>query len=896
MKIIYYITFIVVFLTTQSFGTGLIANAGSNKTLNITPSNKAIHLDASKTTSDTKIVSYKWYEGNHYIGSGISRWYSLSENGKHTITLRVIDNTNNSSEDNMTVIVKNGSTPSENILIADAGENRTIDITSANKTIQLDGSGSSSNRKIVSYKWYIENHFIDSGISCSYLFSKKGTYKITLKVTDNQGMIAEDNIIITVIKKIILSDKLTADAGSNKTLNITPSNKAIHLDGSGSGSLNTKIISYKWYEGNHYIGSGISRWYSLSENGKHTITLKVRDNTNNTSEDNVTVIVKNGTTPSENILIADAGENRTIEITSTNKKVHLDGSGSSSSNTKIVNYKWFEGNHYIGAGISQWYPLSKNGEHNITLKVTDNKGAIAKDSIIVTVIIKKGTNKITQFNKEYDEMMLLSDMPRQETFWGFQEINITDAIEHNISSFSEYQDLLKKNNDSTWKDHKTHIINFAEGEYIIPKENFIYVGTYAVLYVPSQTIIQGAGIGKTKFIARSENIEKSLFNIENSSDVVLRNFSFYNETTDNKWKLLRATTGQGKTQENFLFENIEFDDSFGAIGQSNQKDSSLDNTYNFITLRGLRKRINNTTNRIQRNDNINTPIPNSYQFRTLNNKNITLAGQLGIRTGNSVIIHDCILGDNISATLDIYANYVEIVGVKFINPLHDHSIKSPKGNHLYIHDSTFELTYDKKIIQGLGYWNPTFFTHEMIDKDTISFRKNYHFKNLKFKRSYKSIKVEDINGVERTFVESEPFTIYDEHKKRRNNVSGDMVWENISFEGYSPEHQIVGYPNVQTSEGYKALNYTSHIAKTAQIKAGNNNSHGTYSVDIIKKEGSTQEDIEGVYSWGQKNNGTIDYPRDNRLFAGSKNEANNKPYIKMYFSTLKDTYNNKLKP
>jgi len=514
----------------------------------------------------------------------------------------------------------------------------------------------------------------------------------------------------------------------------------------------------------------------------------------------------------------------------------------------------------------------------ISLKVYEN-------NIRLFFISFQKVEKVTIFNKNYHSKMIKEGTPTQETSWGFQEIALENSIEHTIGSIQEYKDYLKSNLDGIhWKDDKVHIIKFLEGIYLIPKGS-----SYYTLFVPSETIIEGAGIGKTIFKAVHE-IDKNdkfhfrkLFNLENAThDIVMRGFSFYNETEDNKWGLFHANGSVDR--ENYLFENIEFDDTFGAIGKGNYNS-------NFITFRGLKKRIGNTTKRI--NKFFNPPVPLNYQFYTQNSENIVLAGQIGVRKGNSVVFHDCELGDSISATIDIYSNYVEIVGVKFINPLHDHSIKNPQGNHLYIHDSLFELKYSRKIIEGSGYWNPTFFTHEITDNSTISLRKNYHFKKLIFKRDSKII-IGVKNGIETAYVESEPFTIYDETEKRKNNVSGDMVWENISFEGYSSKHQIVGFPNVQTREGYEALNYTEFAAKTAQIKAGNNNSHGNYEIFIQKKESSSKEDITGVYSWGNKTNGTIDYPRDNRGFVGSKSEATNKPYIQMHSSTNKNYYNQKV--
>ena len=477
----------------------------------------------------------------------------------------------------------------------------------------------------------------------------------------------------------------------------------------------------------------------------------------------------------------------------------------------------------------------------------------------------------TSYNKDYYDKMVAEDKPTQESPWGFQEIYIKTAKVHNVSSIAEYKTLISFNTyGSTWADGKTHIINFASGEYIIPNDD-----SYYIMKVPSKTIIQGAGIGKTIFKAVYEwsgDNQKRLFNLENSEDIAIRDLSFYNETKDNKWGFIRATDWHSATRENFLLENIEYDDFFGSIGVGGAADVC---NYNFITLRGLRKRIGNTTNRIKANYDI--PVPSSYQFPGSNDEHIELAGQIGIRGGNSVVFHDCIVGDNISATIDIYNNYIEMVGIKFIDPLHDHSVKCPRANHLYIHDSDFELTYSDKIINN-NYYNPTFFTHQGGD----GYLANYHFKNLSFTRAGQ------ISNNGTPLVESEPFTLYD---NRPNNVSGDMVWENIEFSGY--DHQIVGYPYVQTKKGFKAINYTDFTAREAQLKT---HQTASFKVSIEHRTGNSKEDITGVYSWGQKTDGSIDFPRDNRSYIGTKSETENKPYVKMNRATVKKIYNARLIP
>jgi len=473
----------------------------------------------------------------------------------------------------------------------------------------------------------------------------------------------------------------------------------------------------------------------------------------------------------------------------------------------------------------------------------------------------------THYNKDYYDKMISESKPTQESPWGFQEIYIKNAVVHNVSSISEYKSVYNNNTfNKVWSDGKTHIINFASGEYTIP-----YNGGWYIMMVPSRTIIQGAGMGKTIFKAVHEMSEAaiSLFAFANADDIVVKDVSFYNETKDNKWRFMRGTDWHSEARENFLMENIEYDDTFGALGVSATEGCS----YNFVTYRGLRKRIGNTTNRI--NANYTTPVPVTYQFNSQNSENINLAAQIGIRTGNSVVFHDCVVGDNISATIDVYNNYVEMVGMSFIDPLHDHSVKCPSANHLYIHDSEFELTYSDKIIDN-DYYNPTFFTHEG------GCLANYHFKDLSFSRAGQ------ISNNSSQLVESEPFTLYD---NRDNNVSGDMVWENIAFSGY--DNEIVGYPNVQTGDEFQAINYTPFTAREAQLKSGY---MANFSVNIEQRTGTSEGDITGVYSWGQSTDGSIDFPRNNKCFKGTKSEMENKPYVEMHNATVKDFYNKRLAP
>jgi len=283
MKTIKYVVLTLLLLVTQGFAGTTVANAGVDQVLNITPSNRAIYLDGTASTSDTTIVSYEWFEGDKFIGPNKSRWYVLTESGVHTIKLVVTDSEGVKSEDTMTVTVNKS-------LIAEAGQNQTLNITPSNRAVHLNGSASVSDAEIVKYEWFEGDDFIGPNVSRWYVLTESGQHTIKLVITDAEGATAEDTMVVTVNKSLI------AEAGQNKTLNITPSNTAVYLDGSLSVS-DADIEKYEWFENGVFIGPNVSRWYVITENGAHTITLKITDVNGAVSEDTVVIHVSGAPEP-----------------------------------------------------------------------------------------------------------------------------------------------------------------------------------------------------------------------------------------------------------------------------------------------------------------------------------------------------------------------------------------------------------------------------------------------------------------------------------------------------------------------------------------------------------------------------------------------------------------------
>ena len=66
--------------------------------------------------------------------------------------------------------------------------------------------------------------------------------------------------------------------------------------------------------------------------------------------------------------------------------VTFNASDSNDSDGQIVSYEWFDvDENILGSGVTLEYTFATIGTHTVTLKVTDDDGAVASDTLTITV-------------------------------------------------------------------------------------------------------------------------------------------------------------------------------------------------------------------------------------------------------------------------------------------------------------------------------------------------------------------------------------------------------------------------------------------------------------------------------------------------------------------------------
>ena len=359
-----------------------MADAGSNQ--NIVEGETLLVDGAGSSDDDGTIASYQWLEEGVELATGETASIPGLAAGTHTIDLLVTDNDGATDTDSITVtvtVVQVGNQPP----VADAGNDQTIE---EGETADVDGSGSAdSDGTIEFYQWLDENGAVIAvGVMPSIPNLEVGDNEIDLLVTDDDGETGRDSITVTVTAAEVINQAPEAEAGADQTI---VEGDDLVVNGSGSQDTDGDIVDFSWQEDDEVLAEGEIATIMNLEVGTHVIQLTVTDDDGGSDSDTLTVTVDPATVieePSETNVppVADAGEDQFIEEGET---LELDGSGSEDPDPDgtIESYQWLLDGNVIAIGEITSFEGLEEGVFQIDLDVTDNDGAIDRDSFTVTV-------------------------------------------------------------------------------------------------------------------------------------------------------------------------------------------------------------------------------------------------------------------------------------------------------------------------------------------------------------------------------------------------------------------------------------------------------------------------------------------------------------------------------
>lgn len=273
-------------------------------------------------------------------------------------------------------------TPTNELPIAEAGAPQTLVDSdgSGGESVALDGSASfDPDGTIVSYQWSVDGTPVATG-STPTISLGVGATPVVLTVTDNEGAVAADTVLITVDPQP--NQAPVAVAGPDQTVVGDGGGASVTMDGSGSFDPDGTIVFYEWRIDSILVGTGVAPDISVG-NGLSSVQLTVTDNEGATATDTVDITVE---LPPNNPPVAVLAPSLTVVDTdgSGAETVILDGSFSFDPDGPIASYIWTDDGVVIGSGeaISPTFAV---GARAIVLTVTDPEGATDSATIQVTV-------------------------------------------------------------------------------------------------------------------------------------------------------------------------------------------------------------------------------------------------------------------------------------------------------------------------------------------------------------------------------------------------------------------------------------------------------------------------------------------------------------------------------
>ncbi len=390
-----------------------VANAGTDQTITLPAS--SVTLNGNGTDADGSIASFSWSKLSGPAGGSIQSAGAASTNisgliqGVYVFRLTVTDDKGASATDDLQVTVNAAPPPPppapapNKAPVASAGPDQTITLPASSVT--LTGSGTDADGNIVSYAWSKVSGpaggTIQSGAAASTNVTglAQGVYVFRLKVTDDKGAAATDDIQVTVNAAPppppAPNKAPTANAGADISITL-PENKA-NLDGRNSSDADGQITSWKWVRvkgtPNASITNANTATASVSglTKGLYEFELSITDDKGATSKDLVAVtVIKINKKP-----VAQAKD--TVAVLLPVQSAVLDGSASYDPDGNIQTYSWTYLNGPVAPRIlspdksKSVVTNLASGAYDFELSVTDDDGEVAKAS--VHVIVKHSSSR-----------------------------------------------------------------------------------------------------------------------------------------------------------------------------------------------------------------------------------------------------------------------------------------------------------------------------------------------------------------------------------------------------------------------------------------------------------------------------------------------------------------------
>ncbi len=403
--------------TTSGVVTISVTTANTAPAINITgPANNAsftagasVSLTANASDANGTITKVEFFNGATKLGEDLTSPYSFSwpnvPAGTFTLTAKATDNqgaTTTSAAVTISVATVNTAP-----VVSMTGPANNASFT-AGASVSLTANASDGNGTITKVEFFNGATKLGEDLTSPYGFTwsnvPAGTYSVTARATDNQGLVSNSAAVTIVV----------AVANTPPVVNITsPTNNATYIAGASitiaatATDTNGSIAKVEFFSGTSKLGEDVTSPFSITWTnapaGTHTLTAKATDNQNlMTTSASVAIFVAE--LPGAPLVALTSPTNNASFLPETSITLSATASQVNGSITKV---EFFNGSTMLGEDRTAPYSIewtnAPAGTHSLSAKATATNNLTSTSAVAVITVIAPNVppvvNIVTPGNK-----------------------------------------------------------------------------------------------------------------------------------------------------------------------------------------------------------------------------------------------------------------------------------------------------------------------------------------------------------------------------------------------------------------------------------------------------------------------------------------------------------------
>jgi len=318
-------------------------------------------FDANDSSdSNDAIASYQWDFGDGTVATGAIVSYAYAEPGEYTLTLTITDSKGGQAQLTRSLCVKHTTAPIADFSLLLEPDREVL---RAGDALTFQDESSDADSDIVSWRWCFGDSAKAATQTASHFYEAPGEYIVTLRVTDTQGELGVQTQSLPIASRLPIATFTFSPEYPNQS-------QTVQFDASCSFDPDGEIIFYQWdFDGDGVVDTETSdpiTCYEYSSGGRFTPSLCVVDSYSDAAVYEQVVDVN--ASPIAQFQVSSFQPFELEPVNLTNLSHDSDGA--------VVEWAWDFGDGTVSNETSPSHTYQQDGLMNITLTVTDDRGAI----------------------------------------------------------------------------------------------------------------------------------------------------------------------------------------------------------------------------------------------------------------------------------------------------------------------------------------------------------------------------------------------------------------------------------------------------------------------------------------------------------------------------------------